>query len=89
MTASCSSVRRKRLRDVERAAADRQLRTPTCTNVLPGGNGPSTVTRVPLTLACGDDPSMIVGAGAPSGMSNTNGVGGFTGARALLTMSSR
>ena len=32
---------------------------------------------------------MIVAPTAPSGMSNTNGAGGFTGTRALFAMSSR
>ena len=71
-------VRRQRLRDVDRPVFRRQ-RERDCTEMWPGANGPSTVTRKPLTLACGEDPSMIAVPDAPAGTSKTNGVGGFTG----------
>src|SRR5207244_9545959 len=59
------------------------------TCVLPGGNGPFTVTRSPLTLARGDDPCMRPVLAAPAGKSNANGVRGFTGAAELFRRSSR
>ena len=62
---------------------------PIWTIVLPGGNGPCTVTRVPLTAASGDDPGSSPDRTAPDGRSNANGFGGFTGEVAPLTMSRR
>ena len=61
----------------------------TCTSVWPGGNGPWTVTRAPLTLANGDEPCMMPAPVAPFGTSNTNGAPGFTGTRAVFSMSRR
>src|SRR5262245_18738339 len=82
MTASCSTV----------AGNDCETSTnpPPCgiayatwTNVDPGANGPATVTRRPLTAACGDEPCMMDARLAPLGRSNTNGAEWLTGARAV------
>ena len=61
----------------------------TCANVWPGANGPSTVTVVPFTFTCGDDPSITVPPDAPFGSWKTNGDGGFTGLDEGFEMSSR
>ena len=75
---------RKPLRRCRRRRWPPAARTPTCTSVLPGGNGPCTVTCGPLTVACGDEPCMMPQPLAPAGMSNSNGVGGFTGAARVV-----
>ena len=87
-TASCSSAAGS-VCAISREPPLERIANATCTNVWPGANGPCTVTRIPLTLACGDDPSMIAVPMAPAGMSKANGAGGFTGTLWLLAMSSR
>jgi hypothetical protein len=56
--------------------------------VVPGGNGPATMTSRPLLLASGDEPWMTVVPTAAEGKVKTNGLSGFTGDAALFTMSS-
>src|SRR3954466_12531987 len=54
--------------------------------VVPGGNGPATVTTRPLLLASGDDPWMTVVPTAAEGSVKTNGLSGFTGEAPLFTI---
>src|SRR5690348_11278505 len=55
--------------------------------VVPGGNGPATVTSRPLLLASGDEPGTTAGPTADAGSVNTNGFSGFTGDVPPLMMS--
>ena len=60
-----------------------------CTDVVPGANGPFTVTRVPSTSAVGEEPSRICAPAASGGSCSSNGRPMSTRVRAVLTISSR
>ena len=77
------------IREGVRVALVKRTLNSTCTDVVPGANGPLTVTRVPSIAAAGDEPSRICAPTASGGSWSTNGPPMSTRVRAELTISSR